>query len=67
MSGWGSAVGRIFDWLPGRRESYRNKIDKIKREMDAIQSKNDFSNADADKYIKLAGKLQNLESKARNG
>ncbi len=27
--GIGSAIGKVLDWLPGRRESKENKIEKL--------------------------------------
>jgi hypothetical protein len=65
--GWGEAIGKIFDWIPGRRETYRNQIENVKREIYVLQSKRPFTDADSDKYVKLASKLRQLEEKAKNG
>ncbi len=58
-------INKIFDWLPGRREHYRNKIEDVQNEMDKLQ-KQGLNGARADKYIKLAEQLRNLRRKAKN-
>ena len=58
-------INKIFDWIPGRREHYRNKIEETKREMDKLQKKG-LSGKRADKYIRLANKLRILREKAKN-
>jgi len=62
MAGWGSAIGKLFDWLPGRRESMQNKIDAIKKEMYGIQQKRPFDSA---RYERLADQLRDLEAKEK--
>ena len=64
---WGAVIGKIFDWLPGRREHYRNEIESIRREMDGIQKRRPFTTRDADLYMRLSSKLRILEQKAKNG
>lgn len=64
--GWGEAIGKIFNWIPGREEHRRNKIEDIKREMSIIQKRHPFSDSDADRYERLAGELRRLEQKAKN-
>ena len=59
MAGWGSAIGKLFDWLPGRRESLQNKIDTIKREMAHVQQTRPFN---SNKYERLAEQLQLVEA-----
>ena len=63
---WGAVLGKIFDWLPGRRENYRNQIENIKRQMDEIKKK-PYSASNSWKYDRLADKLRTLEQKAKNG
>lgn len=58
--GWGSAVGKLFDWLPGRRESMVNKIESLKKEMDSVIQKKPFDPA---RYERLAMQLHDLEGK----
>ena len=64
--GWGSTIGKIFDWIPGRKESRRNKIEKIKREIYEIQNKHNFSVNDSRKLESLASKLREYESESKN-
>jgi len=63
--GWGDVIGKIFDWIPNRREHYRNKIEDIKNEMDRLQ-KEGLTGKRADKFIALAKLLRNLREKAKN-
>lgn len=56
--GWGSAVGKIFDWIPKKRESLQNRIDATKKEMENVINKTPF---DSVHYCKLADKLRLLE------
>jgi hypothetical protein len=63
--GWdgiGTLIGKIANWIPQKREYYQNKIDEIKKEMLSVQKSKPF---DACRYVKLADKLQELESKER--
>jgi len=39
MAGWGTIIGKIFDWIPGRKESMLNRIKSIKEEMHELQTK----------------------------
>ena len=64
---WGDIIGKIFDWIPGRREHYRNQIENIKRELYELQDRKPFTSDDSDKYVKLASKLRQLEEQAKNG
>lgn len=64
--GWGEAIGKIFNWIPGRSEHRRNKIEDIKREIAQIQKRHPFSDRDAARYEFLAGELRRLEQKAKN-
>lgn len=56
---------KIFDWIPGRRESYRNTIERIEREMDDLQ-KQGLSGPRADKYERLAKQLRDIRRKTKN-
>ena len=64
--GWGDAIGKIFDWLPGRKESIRNRIEKTKREMDDLQKQQPWNFDRAKRYALLASRLRKLESEAAN-
>jgi len=58
-------LDKIFDWLPGRREHIRNKIEDIQDEMDILQ-KQGLSGSRADKYERLALQLRAFRKKAKN-
>ena len=57
--------GKIADWIPGRDESMRTNVDKIKREMDEILHKK-ITLRSIGKYEFLSGKLRVLETKLAN-
>jgi len=59
-------INKIFDWIPGRREHYRNKIEEIKREMDKLQKEGLNSDSTVNKYMRLTVQLRNLREKAEN-
>lgn len=65
MSGWGSAIGKIFDWLPGRKESRRNKEAKLRREYEEILKK-DWTPALAVKLEHIAKQLRIISEKNKN-
>ena len=56
---------KIFDWIPGKREYYRNKIKAIENEMDILQAEG-LDGRNGDKYIALAKLLRNIRKKAEN-
>ena len=60
--GIGAALGKITQWIPSRRESLSNTIDKLKKEMVNVQNKKPF---DSKRYAMLADKLQNAETLER--
>ena len=39
MAGWGGFLGKLFDLIPGRKESMLNRIKAIKEDMHEIQTK----------------------------
>lgn len=65
--GWGDVFGKVFDWIPGRRESYRIQIEQIKREMDTLAKKKPFDTRDSIRYGQLADRLRVLEAKVKAG
>lgn len=60
--GIGAVLGKVTQWVPSRRESLNNTIDKLKKEMKDVQNKKPF---DAKRYAALADKLQNAEALER--
>lgn len=33
---WGKILDKVFDWIPGRSETRRNKIDRLEREQNEL-------------------------------
>ena len=65
LDGIGALVEKVCNYIPGREESIRNRIDKIKREMDEI-TKQPNSTDSIIKFSRLAAKLRVEESKLQN-
>ena len=68
--GWdgiGTAIGWIFDRLPNKKEGMRDEIDKIKNELESLQTKKGFINAnDSYRYVDLNKRLSALQKKLSN-
>lgn len=62
---WGSVLGKIFDWVPGRNEHRRNQIDEIQKQMSKIQM-GDYNTKQLKLYTSLAIKLRKLQDQAKN-
>ena len=60
MAGWGNVFGKIFDFLPGRRESKQNQIDRLLRENEQIQKKPHLSVRDAEHYSINTDRIKQL-------
>ena len=65
MSSILDAIGKVFDWLPNRREHYRNKMESIERQMDELQ-KRGLAGSNGAKYESLARKLWDYRQRAKN-
>lgn len=62
--GIGKAAGKIADWIPGRKEYKLNRKDRIKEELNALQSKTPVTAADTIKYNRLLSELKRIEGEA---
>lgn len=62
MAGWGDVFSKLTSWMPTRRESLNNTVDKLKREMVDVQNKIPFN---AKRYLDLADKLRSAEQLER--
>lgn len=58
FGGVAAVLEKVCDWIPGKRESLQNKIDKIKKEMYEVQNTRPFN---AVKYERLADRLREAE------
>jgi hypothetical protein len=59
-------ISKVFNWIPNKREYYRNRIEKIKREMDDLQ-KQGLDGGRATRYERLARELRKYREKSKNG
>ena len=70
MAWWLGALGKVAekatDWIPGRKENYRNQEENLKRKLDEIQKRNPFTNADSLDYQRVADKLRIVQQKLKN-
>jgi len=65
--GIGAVLSKVFNWLPKKEEHLKNKINKLKREMDDILTKDSpLSARDAGRYERLAHELRNVEERLQN-
>ena len=65
----GKVLGKVADWVPNKKEHQRNSIEKIKREMDALQekwTKHKATARDVARYESLASKLRQVQDKTKN-
>jgi len=65
MPGWGTAVGKIFDWLPGRVEARRNKEEKLRRKYEELLKK-PCTPSNVSKLISITNKLRVIAEKNKN-
>ena len=59
-------ISKVFNWIPNKQEYYRNKIEKIKREMDKLQKEGLNSDSTVNKYMRLTVQLRDIRKKAEN-
>lgn len=65
MAGWGNVFGKIFDWLPGKDEATRNKIEKLKRQYNELMEK-DATPVNRAKLASISAELTRLFEQAKN-
>lgn len=61
----GKAIGKIADWIPNKKERYRDKIDWLKRKLDDIQKEKPTVNS-VHKYELFSKQLREYEEKLKN-
>ena len=66
LNGIGAVLTKATDWVPNRKEHRRNKIEKIKEQMDELL-KVDSTPKLRKRYDKLSKRLAKLERDAKNG
>lgn len=60
-TGWGTAVGWIFDRLPNKKESLRKVIEQCKRKMNEFQKIPNPTDSDRRIYERLSHKLREAQ------
>lgn len=64
LDGIGAVVGKIANWIPGRRESYQNEIERLKNENAKLASEVPLSSRSAGKLTANLDRIKQLRSKA---
>jgi hypothetical protein len=67
--GWegiGTLIGKIADFIPGRKEKMRNDIESCKKRLAEIQGRSPFTTADWREYERVAKRLSELQDRAKN-
>jgi hypothetical protein len=62
----GKVVGKVVDYIPGKSESRRNKIDRLEKQQDELKAKKHRTNNDILKLNIIARKLAELYKQAKN-
>lgn len=60
MSGWGSAIGKIFDWIPGRREAKESEIARLRNENAKLAQQHPLPANAADRMQRNADRIKQL-------
>ena len=63
--GWGKFLGKVADWFPGKKESLRNKEERLTRALDELTKKK-ITPSRYDRYNKLSIKLWEVRKKLKN-
>ena len=66
MGGWGEVFSKIFDFIPGRKESLANKISKLERQLDVLQKISNPDASDKLRYNIVAEQLRQARELAKN-
>ena len=60
----GAVAKKVTQWIPSRRESLNNTIDKIKEEMVNVQNKRPFNATRYERLVEQLRKAETLERRA---
>jgi len=63
--GWGSAIGKIFSWVPSKRQVQQEKINKLKREINELQNRKSYDGVTATLYVARVAELFEAEEKLK--
>lgn len=63
---WGTAIGKIFSWIPSKKESKENELERLQRETTQLQGKADFSDSDAVILKRNINRIKQLRSEIKN-
>lgn len=62
MGGWGDVLSKIFNWIPGRKESKANELERLLNENAEIQQKHPLSFSDVDRLGRNLDRIKLLRS-----
>lgn len=62
---WGQVLGKVFDWIPNKKEHLRNKIQSLERKIDEIQAE-PYTSSNRAKYVMLTDELQKARQQLEN-
>lgn len=60
LPGWGTLVGRIAQWIPSKKESTLNQIDKLKDENATLAQEVPLSTKSAERIAINVGRIAGL-------
>ena len=61
----GKVIGKVVDYIPGKSESRRNKIDRLEKEQDELKKRPSSSKRDS-RLAVIAVDLARLHQSAKN-
>ena len=60
--GWGNVAGKIFDWLPGRKESKEGKIERLINENAKLANEEPLSDRTVDRIQRNLSDIKRLRA-----
>ena len=66
LGAWGKVFGKVADWVPGRKEYRRSKIQVLRKKISELQKKKCFTPDDSAKYVKYTARLRKIQQQIEN-
>lgn len=64
--GWMSVIAKIFSWVPSKKESKENELERLLRETSQLQGKTDFTDSDAVILKRNINRIKQLRAEIKN-